>query len=86
MLIEAPDATGLQIPPYQYSLRRVADRNQALAQVLRDFTQYDTYPVNPNRPTWLQELLDRLAREGVLPVGELAPVLQATELYFQTLA
>ena len=59
---------------------------EALAKAQREFAHYNTYPVDPNRPAWLQDLLARLEKEGIIPVGELTPALQATERYFQILA
>jgi hypothetical protein len=39
------------------------------------------YPVDPRRPRWLEELLAGLEEEGILPVGNLAPALQAVQDY-----
>ncbi len=38
-----------------------------------------------NRPGWLEDLLSRLNAQGIIPVGDLTPALQATELYFRIL-
>jgi hypothetical protein len=81
---------GLGVSPEQYRIRRVGleevDLNSALAQAQQEFSHYKTYLVDPNQPHWLQDLLAGLEEEGVLPIGDLAPALQATDRYFKTLA
>lgn len=70
----------------QYEIRQVPDRQQAAKEAMENLTPYATYPVDPTRSNWLQELLERLQQEGVIPLGPYQPALQVTELYFQTLA
>ena len=65
---------------------RQLDLESAIAKAQQEFAHYDTYPVNPKRSSWLQDLLNRLQKEGIIPVGDISPALQATERYFQTLA
>ncbi len=75
------DASG--VPRQQYVLRRVESREQGLERAMSEFSaRYATYPVNPDRPNWLQELLAGLEEIGVIPVGDLEPALQRTQEYF----
>ncbi|MBI3333361.1 MAG: hypothetical protein HYZ93_04645 [Candidatus Omnitrophica bacterium] len=80
----------LKISKDQYLIQRYdlegLDRSAALAKALQEFAHYRTYAVDPNRPAWLQDLLASLQEEGIMPIGDTAPALQATERYFQILA
>ncbi len=58
----------------------------ALARAQEEFAHYEVYPVDPNQLRWLQDLLDRLKQEGVVPLGDITPSLQATARYFGSLA
>lgn len=74
----------------QYLIRRSdlekMDRPASLAKVLQEFTHDNTYPIDPSRPAWFEELLAQLQQKGIIPIGDLTPALQATERYFRTLA
>ncbi len=80
---------GLRIGGEQYQIWRLDLREQnlpeALAAVRKEFAHYATYPVDPKKG-WLKDLLAILQEEGVIPVDDLGPALQATERYFRTLA
>jgi len=80
---------GLDIGRRQYRIWRRDLREQdllgALAAVRKEFADYAPYPVDP-REDWLKNLLAILQEEGMIPVGDLGPALQATERYFQRLA
>jgi len=77
----------LSIPADRYGFRMVSKKEaipEALSRVKQELSErFEIYPVNPERPTWLEDLLRVLEEQGQLPVGEMEPAIQAAQDYFQ---
>jgi hypothetical protein len=77
----------LSIPASYYEIRMISGKEQVpavLAQARRELSKrFEVYPVNPEQPGWLEELLSVLEEQGQLPVGDLGPAIEAAQDYFQ---
>jgi len=75
---------AMGVKPEQYQIWVVENVLVGLGRAQQEFSsRFHLYPVNPQRPHWLQELLAGLEEQGAIPVGDLEPALQATERYFR---
>lgn len=77
----------LAVPPAHYQIRMMQNAREiprAFARAEQELSgQFHLYPVNPQRPDWLEQLLAGLEEQGHLPVGDLGPAMDAARDYFQ---
>ncbi len=76
---------GMNVDRAQYQVWRLdemgTDIGSALAQAESRFSQYQPYRVESSRPTWLNDLLTQLEEMGVIPIGDVMPLLLETREY-----
>ncbi len=76
---------GMNVDRTQYQVWRLdvmgTDINSALAQADQRFSQYQSYRVDSSRATWLNDLLTQLEEMGIIPIGDVLPLLLETREY-----